>query len=71
MGTRSEIPVSFPVNSGSTVETAFAAPVVVGMTFPSTALPLIMISYNFEQYKPIRLNTCTSITLAVAIKHIL
>ena len=33
------MPVILPDNSGSTLETAFAAPVVVGMTFPSTALP--------------------------------
>lgn len=42
IGTRSERPVSFPVNSGSTVETALAAPVVVGMTFPKTALPSLI-----------------------------
>ena len=40
VGTRREIPVSFPFNDGRTLETAFAAPVVVGMMFPSTARPI-------------------------------
>ena len=39
VGTRREMPVNFPLRSGRTLVTAFAAPVVVGITLPGRARP--------------------------------
>ena len=41
VGTRTDIPSSFPSSSGMTMVTAFAAPVVVGIIFKAAALPLL------------------------------
>ena len=39
VGTLNDIPVNFPLNSGITFPTAFAAPVVEGIMFALAALP--------------------------------
>jgi len=48
VGTRKAIPVNLPLSSGITFPTAFAAPVVLGITLAPEALPALQSLPPFE-----------------------